>query len=106
MPRHLRRQRRDRASCPRRIAVLRAQIGANQDLDISSVERLLEFLMPSVKRPKEGFSKQRLLRLEVGVERANGQAGLGDRGPPKDTDEGVRLVGCAAHLRRYFFEAA
>jgi transposase len=29
-----------------------------------------------------------------------------ERGPPKDTDEGVRLVGCAAHLRRYFFEAA
>jgi hypothetical protein len=29
-----------------------------------------------------------------------------ESGPPKDTDEGVRLVGCAAHLRRYFFEAA
>jgi len=29
-----------------------------------------------------------------------------DRGPPTDTDEGVTLVGCFAHLRRYFFEAA
>ena len=29
-----------------------------------------------------------------------------DRGPPKDTDEGVTLVGCWAHCRRYFFEAA
>jgi transposase len=29
-----------------------------------------------------------------------------ERGPPKDTDEGVTLVGCFAHLRRYFFEAA
>jgi hypothetical protein len=30
-----------------------------------------------------------------------------DRGPPKDTDDGgVVLVGCWAHLRRYFFEAA
>lgn len=28
------------------------------------------------------------------------------RGPPKDTDEGVTLVGCWAHARRYFFEAA
>jgi transposase len=28
------------------------------------------------------------------------------RGRPKDTDEGVKLVGCFAHLRRYFFEAA
>ena len=30
-----------------------------------------------------------------------------DRGPPKDADDGgVVLVGCWAHLRRYFFEAA
>jgi transposase len=29
-----------------------------------------------------------------------------EHGPPKDTDDGVKLVGCAAHLRRYFFEAA
>jgi transposase len=29
-----------------------------------------------------------------------------ERGPPKDTDEGVILVGCFAHLRRHFFEAA
>lgn len=29
-----------------------------------------------------------------------------ERGPPKDTDEGIHLVGCWAHLRRYFFEAA
>lgn len=29
-----------------------------------------------------------------------------ERGPPKDTDEGVHLVGCWAHARRYFFEAA
>jgi len=30
-----------------------------------------------------------------------------ERGPPKDTDDGgVILVGCWAHLRRYFFEAA
>lgn len=29
-----------------------------------------------------------------------------DRGPPEDTDGGVVLVGCWAHLRRYFFEAA
>jgi transposase len=28
------------------------------------------------------------------------------RGPPTDNDEGVSLVGCFAHLRRYFFEAA
>jgi transposase len=29
-----------------------------------------------------------------------------DRGPPEDTDSGVVLVGCWAHARRYFFEAA
>jgi transposase len=29
-----------------------------------------------------------------------------DRGPPKDTEDGVTLVGCFAHCRRYFFEAA
>lgn len=29
-----------------------------------------------------------------------------DRGPPKDTEDGVKLVGCFAHCRRYFFEAA
>ena len=29
-----------------------------------------------------------------------------DRGPPADTDGDVVLVGCWAHLRRYFFEAA
>ncbi len=29
-----------------------------------------------------------------------------ERGRPADTDEGVRLVGCFAHLRRYLFEAA
>src|SRR5262249_3481556 len=29
-----------------------------------------------------------------------------DRGPPKEGDETVTLVGCWAHCRRYFFEAA
>ena len=29
-----------------------------------------------------------------------------ERGRPADTEEGVTLVGCFAHLRRYFFEAA
>ena len=29
-----------------------------------------------------------------------------ERGPLMDNDEGVTLVGCFAHLRRYFFEAA
>jgi hypothetical protein len=29
-----------------------------------------------------------------------------ENGPPKDSEDGVRLVGCFAHLRRYFFEAA
>jgi len=29
-----------------------------------------------------------------------------DRGPPADNEEGVSLVGCFAHCRRYFFEAA
>jgi transposase len=29
-----------------------------------------------------------------------------EHGPPKDSEDGVRLVGCFAHLRRYFFEAA
>lgn len=29
-----------------------------------------------------------------------------EHGRPRDTDEGVKLVGCFAHLRRYFFEAA
>jgi transposase len=29
-----------------------------------------------------------------------------ERGPPKDSDDGVKLVGCFAHCRRYFFEAA
>ena len=29
-----------------------------------------------------------------------------DRGRPRDTDDGVKLVGCFAHCRRYFFEAA
>jgi len=29
-----------------------------------------------------------------------------ERGRPTDTEDGVTLVGCFAHLRRYFFEAA
>lgn len=29
-----------------------------------------------------------------------------ERGPPKDNEDGVMLVGCWAHCRRYFFEAA
>ena len=29
-----------------------------------------------------------------------------EHGPPKDSEDGVRLVGCFAHCRRYFFEAA
>lgn len=29
-----------------------------------------------------------------------------EHGPPKDSEDGVRLVGCWAHCRRYFFEAA
>ncbi|HEX8107361.1 MAG TPA: IS66 family transposase [Kofleriaceae bacterium] len=29
-----------------------------------------------------------------------------EHGPPKDSEDGVRLLGCFAHLRRYFFEAA
>jgi transposase len=29
-----------------------------------------------------------------------------EHGRPKDTDEGMKLVGCFAHCRRYFFEAA
>jgi transposase len=29
-----------------------------------------------------------------------------DRGRPHDTDDAVKLVGCFAHCRRYFFEAA
>lgn len=29
-----------------------------------------------------------------------------DRGPPNENDESVTLVGCWAHCRRYFFEAA
>jgi transposase len=29
-----------------------------------------------------------------------------ESGRPKDSDEGVKLVGCFAHCRRYFFEAA
>ena len=29
-----------------------------------------------------------------------------EQGPPKDNEDGVRLVGCFAHLRRYMFEAA
>jgi hypothetical protein len=29
-----------------------------------------------------------------------------ERGPPKDGDDGVTLVGCWAHCRRHFFEAA
>ncbi len=29
-----------------------------------------------------------------------------ERGPPKDDEDGVTLVGCFAHCRRYFFEAA
>jgi transposase len=29
-----------------------------------------------------------------------------EHGRPKDSEEGVRLVGCFAHLRRYLFEAA
>ena len=29
-----------------------------------------------------------------------------EHGPPKDNEDGVRLLGCFAHLRRYFFEAA
>jgi hypothetical protein len=28
-----------------------------------------------------------------------------ERGRPNDTDDGVTLVGCFAHLRRYFFDA-
>ena len=29
-----------------------------------------------------------------------------ERGPPRDDGEGISLVGCWAHCRRYFFEAA
>jgi transposase len=29
-----------------------------------------------------------------------------EKGRPKDSEDGVRLVGCMAHCRRYFFEAA
>ena len=29
-----------------------------------------------------------------------------ERGPPKDAEDGITLVGCFAHCRRYFFEAA
>jgi transposase len=29
-----------------------------------------------------------------------------EHGPPKDNEDGVRLLGCWAHCRRYFFEAA
>jgi transposase len=29
-----------------------------------------------------------------------------EHGPPNDSEDGVRLVGCFAHCRRYFFEAA
>ncbi|MBX3155530.1 MAG: transposase [Deltaproteobacteria bacterium] len=29
-----------------------------------------------------------------------------EHGRPKDSDDGVKLVGCWAHCRRYFFEAA
>lgn len=29
-----------------------------------------------------------------------------EHGPPKDSEDGVRLLGCWAHCRRYFFEAA
>jgi transposase len=29
-----------------------------------------------------------------------------ERGPPEDSDQGMTLVGCWAHCRRYFFEAA
>ncbi len=29
-----------------------------------------------------------------------------ERGPPEDTEDGIALVGCWAHCRRYFFEAA
>src|SRR5213078_198506 len=29
-----------------------------------------------------------------------------ERGPPKDDGDGISLVGCWAHCRRYFFEAA
>jgi transposase len=29
-----------------------------------------------------------------------------ERGPPRDSEDGVKLVGCFAHCRRYFFEAA
>jgi transposase len=29
-----------------------------------------------------------------------------EQGPPKDAEDSVTLVGCYAHLRRYFFEAA
>src|SRR6185436_17800140 len=29
-----------------------------------------------------------------------------EQGRPNDTEDGVTLVGCFAHLRRYFFEAA
>jgi transposase len=29
-----------------------------------------------------------------------------EHGPPKDSEDGVRLLGCFAHCRRYFFEAA
>jgi transposase len=29
-----------------------------------------------------------------------------ERGPPRQDDEGISLVGCWAHCRRYFFEAA
>src|SRR3982750_2140030 len=76
MPRHLRRQRRDRTSGPRRIAVPRAQVSANRRLQVAPADRLLDRLMPSLKRPHESFPEQRLLRTEVRVEGADRQTGL------------------------------
>ena len=61
MPRYLRGQRRDRASGSRHVAVFGAQIGANQHFQVSSMERLLEGLMPRVKRTNKSISDQRLL---------------------------------------------
>jgi len=54
---------------------------------------------------------QRLFGAFQGVLQADASAvyNILDRGPPKDvddTDAGVTLVGCWAHCRRYFFEAA
>lgn len=76
VPSYLCRERRDRAPAPHRIAVLGAQVRPNGKLESVSLECLLVLAVPGLKCPNQRLLQERLLGLEVCVERADRQADL------------------------------